>query len=198
MTANVTITVEGGQAFIDSFKTLATRITNTAMRDALKIALQPVVNAYTNELKKTTGTGPPVIKRKNGAYGPRLRLWMTAGSKVWQFPDRTGYAGMVGPRANLAPHARLIEEGADGRTQEGGKGFRCRKKIGGKYFIVEIWIQWGFTRKKTGKTYGPDDRTTGVMKAYHPLAIASAATQAQCQAIFVQEYAARVIAKGTA
>lgn len=162
-----------------------TRVARKGCRDALDESLTPMVAAYKSNLAALPHKlqRPAVMKdRKTGEYRPRvMRLAMTPRKRVWPFPDGTGFAGLVGPKSGTAPHAHLIESGTR---------IRYRKKIGGKYWLVEVKIQ------KTGTNFRnvppPEARAAGFQAAYHPLQRAFDATVQASQRQFIAAYAAKM------
>lgn len=90
---------------------------------------------------------------KTNKYILRARIKTVVASKVWPFPDRTGYAGIIGTISGMAPHAHLIEHGTKFR-------YRTKYGIGGKF-------AWVMLVKKLQP--GDPETKTGVMPATHPL-----------------------------
>lgn len=168
---------------LDSLK----RTTKAACRYALNQSLVPMVEAYRQQLSGIIGKQPAIRRdRKTGQYVPRLeRLYQTPAKRIWNFPDGTGFAGLVGPKSGRAPHAHLVEHGTKARF---------RKKIGGKYYLVEVKIQ------RTGTNFqgiAPDAaRETGTMPALQPLQKAFNMSYRTAQGVFKDVYAQRLAQKG--
>ena len=154
------------EGFLQAVTNTRRAITNASKR-AMTDAIKPIVTAYKGNLSAMANNQPSVVS-KVGADGRRTyatrttKLQNSPTSKVWPFPDRTGVAGIVGPKAGVAPHAHLVERGTR---------YRMRLRIGGKYKIVEFWITHGQMRRHE------QDRNTGVMPAFGPLNRAVIATR---------------------
>ena len=146
----------------------------SANRAATQEAVKPIASAYESGLRKHDTEGP-AVRKVNGAYVPRPHISQTVGSKIWRFPDGTGYAGIVGTKSGMAPHAHLLENGTK---------FRYRKKIGGKFAWVEVLIQKGLRPAKV--------RRTKAAEGHQVLAKAFRSSQSASVAAFKQKYAAKL------
>lgn len=166
-----------------------TRIIKAANKYAVNQATAPLVEAYKANLTAHIGSHPAVMRDKaTGELVPRsMRLFQSPTKRVWAFPDGNGHAGIVGPKSNTAPHAHLVEKGTV---------VRFRKKIAGKYQIVEIKIQASGTNFRGLRP--PEARRSGQMIGTHPLQRAFDSAISAAQSVYTKAFATRLEQRGIA
>lgn len=169
-----------------AFRELTEAMSNSALKGALDDAIKPTAAAYRANLAALNHSTPALRRDKNtGHLVARERIQNVVGTKIWKFPNGTGFAGLVGTFAGAAPHAHLIEDGTVARF---------RLKIGGKYLWVELGIQSGRLSEKNAIGLR---RRTEQMTGTHPLGRAVAATETTAQETFCVRLRERTLAKLT-
>lgn len=150
---SLTAQIEGMNQLHTVLMNLADDFRSRVTRQATVAAAKELESDYRTLLPE--GTQPAVKKDKTtGKYVLRAyRIKQAVAHKIWPYPDRTGFSGIIGVMSRMAPHAHLIEDGTKYR-------YRTKKGIGGKY-------AWVMTVKKL-KPGDPGTRT-GTMPASHPL-----------------------------
>ena len=143
--------VDGQTAVLDAIDRKR-RAMRKGVRKGVKRFCTIVDRGYSSNLAAHRGKQPALRRTKDGKYVQRPRLFQQTGIKVGNFTSGKGFYGIMGPLQKPgARHAHLVEKGVK---------VRFRKKIGGKYFIVEMQIQDGLkspTKRRTRLHRGSHD-----------------------------------------
>lgn len=169
------VTVTGSQALVSNLQTLCDELQNSCSRAGIDAACLVIEDAYRTLIPRG----------KQAKLKPRMKD--VVAHKLWKFPDGSGYAGIIGTKSGMAPHAHLVEDGTKYRMRRGKDG---KGGIGGRFKFMmkpEFWSnrRVGIRNQFRGKIVkklgtrpfllspGDPETRTGIMPALHPLYIAS-------------------------
>lgn len=192
------VTVTGTNSLVANFHLLCDELQNSCSRAGVEAVCVVIEDAYRGLIPRG----------KQAKLKPRMADCVA--HKMWKFPDGTGWAGIIGTKSGLAPHAHLVEDGTKFRK-------RTRYGIGGRFKFMmrkEFWntLRPQFRKRFTGMlkrkpgtrpfmlSPGDPETKTGVMPAFHPLYIASRVTEPMqvvaFEAAFTRELNKPVFPKG--
>lgn len=188
--------IRGVDHLIANLHLLSEELRGDATRKALTEACKVYEMVYKSLLPRGT------------QYKLKPRIKEVTAYKIWKFPDGMGFAGIIGTKSGMAPHAHLIEDGTKYRFRTGDVKNGGRGGIGGRFkFLMKP--KWWKNRPKTQPAFrgayrvgggtrpyslnpGDPPTRTGMMPAYHPLAMAAAQSHAAAERVFADTLVAEI------
>ncbi len=183
--------LQGFEKLSEVLKTMHDELAGPSTRAGIVAACQVYEQLYIQLLPEGT------------EYKLKPRIKKTVAYKVWRYPDESGYAGIVGTKSGMSPHAHLIEDGTKARLRDKyGIGGRFKymmkksvrnpnpKKIPTRLVLVHK-PGWGI---KPGTLMpGEPPTRTGVMPATHPLQLAAEMGKEKAQEAFENAFAQQFV-----